>query len=438
MTVANTTCRVSYVGTNSTANFPYTFLLFAASDLVVQTQATATSAPVTLALGTDYTVSGVGSYSGGSVTLLGGNLGTGVDLSIFRNPPQLQALLLQEQTAYDAQAVMGALDDLTMMVLALQDQCSRSIQIDPLDPTTPTSGIPGPPYPSTILPPMALGLGQNIMRDAGTGTFVYGQGSGTGAYLILSTGSVQTVTGPVTFSGAITFSLTANAVTPATGNNTTLIATTAFVIAQIASSLTGYLLATTAASTYAPLANPSLTGTVTIPTPAVGTNSTQAASTAFVATAVNTGYAVFADQKTSGTAGGTSAVGAYQQRNLNTTLINTMTGSASLGTNQFTLQAGTYRIKVSAPAGGAGIHQCKLTNVTDSTLIVGTSEFSGQVSAAITAQTRSMVTAQVALAGTKTYQIDHYTAAGIASGLGTPSSTGNAETYTTVEITKVA
>jgi hypothetical protein len=47
-----------------------------------------------------------------------------------------------------------------------------------------------------------------------------------------------------------------------------------------------YLTIAAAASTYAPLASPTLTGTPTVPTAAPGTNTTQAASTAFVQAAV--------------------------------------------------------------------------------------------------------------------------------------------------------
>jgi len=47
-------------------------------------------------------------------------------------------------------------------------------------------------------------------------------------------------------------------------------------------SISGYLTSATAASTYAPLASPALTGTPTVPTAAVDTSTTQAASTAFV------------------------------------------------------------------------------------------------------------------------------------------------------------
>lgn len=274
MTVPNATCRIPYVGTNSQFVYAFPFLVFQAADLVVQTQATATSAPVTLTLTTDYLVTGLGSYTGGTITLLAGNLPTGVVLSIFRNPAQVQTLQLQEQTAYNAQAVMGALDYAMMTITALQDQVTRCIQIDPLDPTTPTSGTPGPPYPSCVLPPMASTLGQYIYRDPGTGTFLGagGPGSSAGPYLVLTLGTVQTVTGAVNFNGTVNFGGTTAATTQAPGNNTILLATTAFVTAAVAALST----------TYAPLASPALTGVPTAPTAAAGTNTTQLATTAFV------------------------------------------------------------------------------------------------------------------------------------------------------------
>lgn len=65
--------------------------------------------------------------------------------------------------------------------------------------------------------------------------------------------------------------------TPSNADNSTKIATTAFVKNQ------SYLTTTSAASTYAPLASPALTGTPTAPTATLGTNTTQIATTAFVA-----------------------------------------------------------------------------------------------------------------------------------------------------------
>jgi hypothetical protein len=65
---------------------------------------------------------------------------------------------------------------------------------------------------------------------------------------------------------------TPTSTTAAVGTNTTQIATTAFVNAEIANDITGK----------ADLASPALTGTPTAPTAAVGTSTTQIATTAFV------------------------------------------------------------------------------------------------------------------------------------------------------------
>jgi hypothetical protein len=91
-------------------------------------------------------------------------------------------------------------------------------------------------------------------------------------------GSTTPSTGAFTtgsFSGVLT------APTATAGTNTTQVATTAFVSAA------GYLTTSSAASTYAPLASPVLTGTPTAPTATAGTATTQIATTAFVN---NAGY----------------------------------------------------------------------------------------------------------------------------------------------------
>jgi hypothetical protein len=76
------------------------------------------------------------------------------------------------------------------------------------------------------------------------------------------------------------------ATTAPVDTNSTRIATTAFVIGQgylkTASAASTYLTQASAASTYAPLASPALTGTPTAPTPATADNTTKIATTAFV------------------------------------------------------------------------------------------------------------------------------------------------------------
>ena len=69
-----------------------------------------------------------------------------------------------------------------------------------------------------------------------------------------------------------TFTGTPKAPTPATGNNSTQVATTAYVKSQIAADI----------ATKANVASPTFTGTPAAPTAALGANSTQLATTAFV------------------------------------------------------------------------------------------------------------------------------------------------------------
>jgi hypothetical protein len=69
-------------------------------------------------------------------------------------------------------------------------------------------------------------------------------------------------------------------VTQSAADNTTALATTAFVQTNLSS----YLTTATATSTYAPLASPTLTGVPVAPTATAGTSTTQIATTAFVTT----------------------------------------------------------------------------------------------------------------------------------------------------------
>lgn len=66
MTVTNTTARNQYTATAGQTVFAYTFEVYSKNDLVVLQNGT------TLAEGTNYTVSGVGSDSGGNITLTSG------------------------------------------------------------------------------------------------------------------------------------------------------------------------------------------------------------------------------------------------------------------------------------------------------------------------------------------------------------------------------
>lgn len=212
-------------------------------------------------------------------------------------------------------------------------------------------------------------------------------------------------------------SLTGNPTAPtqAVGNDTTRLATTAFVVAEILSRF----------------ASPALTGAPTAPTQADTTNNTAIASTGFVKNVYHR-YSRLVDVKTSGTAGGTTING-IQTRNLNT--IATNAGDIiSLASNQFVLRAGTYRIFASAPAYRCDAHRIFLWNVSDSARTLN-----GKSSSAANTdnvQSLAVLNGVFTISANKTFEIRHYTTVSIATfGLGIAAGEASqSEIYTEVEL----
>ena len=120
-------------------------------------------------------------------------------------------------------------------------------------------------------------------------------------------------------------------------------------------------------------------------------------------------YAIICDQKATNAAGGSTSTGTFNTRDLNTELADP-DGIVSISNNQFTLQAGTYLIRASAPAYKAQNHQILINNVTDSSVAgVGTSEYCTNGTGV---QTRSFATCRVTIGSAKAFDIRHrvYTA----------------------------
>lgn len=144
--------------------------------------------------------------------------------------------------------------------------------------------------------------------------------------------------------------------------------------------------------------------------------------------------AVIKDVKPSGTSGGTFPNGSYQTR-----VLNTISGSgfASLnGSNQFTLQAGTYEIDGTAPAFQVDQHRAKVRNITDGTdAILGTSEYSRSI---YNGYYSSRFKGTITITESKTFEIQHRgTLPQATTGFGVPSGFGDDETYTQVTIRKL-
>ena len=124
MTVSSTINKASYNGDGSQSVFAYTFKIFVDADLQVYVGATLKT------INTHYTLSGVGSSSGGNVTFTAGNIpaaGLG-NVTLLRSLPLTQEVDLINYGKFDAEVVEGQYDKLTMMLQQLQEQTGRTIR----------------------------------------------------------------------------------------------------------------------------------------------------------------------------------------------------------------------------------------------------------------------------------------------------------------------
>ena len=128
MTISSTTTRNQYTGNNSTTVFAYSFKIFADGDLkVILTDTSGVETVKTLT--THYTVSGIGTDSGGNVTFTTGNTpGTGVIVTILRNTAITQSTDYVENDTFPAASHETALDRLTAIDQNQQDRIDRSIK----------------------------------------------------------------------------------------------------------------------------------------------------------------------------------------------------------------------------------------------------------------------------------------------------------------------
>jgi hypothetical protein len=127
MTVSTTTAKVSFAGNGSTTAFAVNFYFLATSHLKVVLRA-ADGTETVKTLGTDYTVTGAGVSSGGTVTMATAPA-SGVTLVIARNVPQTQLVDYQPNDPFPANTHEQALDQLTTEVQQLQEQITRALKL---------------------------------------------------------------------------------------------------------------------------------------------------------------------------------------------------------------------------------------------------------------------------------------------------------------------
>ena len=142
-------------------------------------------------------------------------------------------------------------------------------------------------------------------------------------------------------------------------------------------------------------------------------------------------YIFLKDQKGTTVLGGASTAGDWRTRDI-TTEVEDTANICTLAANQFTLQAGAYRILASAPDYQGTYHQIRLYNITDGALeLLGTSEWDGDVTGG---QTRSSLQGRFTIAGNKVFEIQYRVALGQpGNGLGIGLNWGD-NIYTIVEL----
>ena len=130
MTVSSTTTRNSYSGNASTSVFAYTFKIFDDDDITVVIRTDATGVETTKTKTTHYTVSGVGSGSGGNVTFTSGNIpASGETVVLLRTTARTQLTDYVANDPFPADTHEDALDKLTFITQELQEEVGRSLKL---------------------------------------------------------------------------------------------------------------------------------------------------------------------------------------------------------------------------------------------------------------------------------------------------------------------
>jgi hypothetical protein len=130
MTISSTTVKNSYNGDGSTTTFSYTFKIFANSDLQVIIRNNTTATETVKTLTTHYTVTGVGSASGGSVIFTAGNIpASGETVVLRRAVPQTQAIDYIANDPFPAESHEEGLDRAMMTLQQVQEEVTRSIKL---------------------------------------------------------------------------------------------------------------------------------------------------------------------------------------------------------------------------------------------------------------------------------------------------------------------
>ena len=130
MTVSSTTTRKSAGGDGSNDTFGYDFKIFDDDDITVIIRTDSTGAETTKTKTTHYTVTGVGSSSGGNVVFTSGNIpASGETVVLLRTTARTQLTDYVPNDPFPAATHEDALDKLTFIAQELEEQIGRSLKV---------------------------------------------------------------------------------------------------------------------------------------------------------------------------------------------------------------------------------------------------------------------------------------------------------------------
>ena len=130
MTISSTTTKNSYSGNGSTTAFAYTFFIPTSSDIqVIERSSAGVETVKSEGTGsTNYSISGVGNSSGGTVTMVTAPA-SGTTLVLRRSTTQTQTTDYVANDPFPAETHEAALDKLTIIAQDLQEEMDRSFKV---------------------------------------------------------------------------------------------------------------------------------------------------------------------------------------------------------------------------------------------------------------------------------------------------------------------
>jgi hypothetical protein len=131
MTVSSTTNKATYSGNGTTTAFTVPFYFLAAADLQVILRSSA-GVETVQTLTSQYTVTGAGVASGGTVTMVAAPA-SGTTLTVLRNVSPTQETDLLPNDRLPAESLETALDKATMLIQQLDEEVGRSLKYPATD-----------------------------------------------------------------------------------------------------------------------------------------------------------------------------------------------------------------------------------------------------------------------------------------------------------------